>query len=124
MSAQEIDKLGLTESVRLAMRRSLETISEGLMEKVVIDGNINYLDHLEGSQAVVGADGEVPEVSAASIVAKVSRDRWMVVQSSNYPGYGFELHKGYGTKKHTEALAKLGATRLHRMSFKPLRKFS
>jgi ribonuclease HII len=98
-------------------------------DEVIIDGNIDYFaDHsLIGrtyygkTRAVVRADDLFPSVSAASIIAKVARDRYMAEAGLKYPGYGFEAHVGYGTPVHIAALQKLGVTNIHRQSYKPIR---
>ena len=74
-------------------------------------------------RAVIGGDGLIVSIAAASIVAKVTRDRLMVAADARYPGYGFASHKGYGTSAHREAIARLGLTPLHRRSFKPIADF-
>lgn len=115
----EIAKLGLTESVRLAMQRAIVQMKIS-NHSIIIDGNYNFLDHIQNSLAVIRADGSVPAVSAASIIAKVARDSYMQQADVKYPRYGFKSHVGYGTKQHSQALALNGPTPLHRMSFKPL----
>lgn len=117
----EIDEVGLTQAVRLAMERALDALLPGY-ERVIIDGNFNFLAHRPGTQAVIKADDSVPAVSAASIVAKVARDNYMNEQALMYPGYGFESHVGYGTAAHLQALKTRGVTPLHRLSFKPLQR--
>ncbi len=119
---REINVVGLTESVRLAMQRAVDQIKvQG--SKVIIDGNYNYLPHIEGSEAVIKADGSVASVSAASIIAKVARDAYMTNIALKYPQYGFEKHVGYGTKQHIEALTKHGVLTIHRTNYKPIKKF-
>lgn len=121
VAADELDKIGLTAAVRLAMERALKSITISYSE-VIIDGNINFLAHLPLTQAVIKADDSVPAVSAASIVAKVARDNYMMQAALQYPGYGFERHVGYGTAVHQAALSQLGVSPLHRMSFRPVAK--
>ncbi len=107
-----IDDIGLSQ----AISRSIEQILEVLQPQIAImDGNTNY--GILGVQAVVKADSKVAEVSAASILAKVSRDRHMVEMDRKFPQYGFANHKGYGTKAHIEAIRKYGRCVLHRVSF-------
>jgi ribonuclease HII len=119
----EIDEIGLTESVRLAMRRALEQIADA-PDEIIIDGNFNFLADVPRTRAIIRADFSVPAVSAASIVAKVARDRWMCEQAAtDFPHYGFEKHVGYGTAAHVAALKKLGVTDIHRRSFKPVHNF-
>lgn len=117
----EVDELGLTEAVRLAMQRAIDGLAT-LYDEVIIDGNYNYLAHVPGTQAVIKADGSVPSVSAASIVAKVARDNYMTEISEKYPDHGFEKHVGYGTKIHIDALTNFGVTDIHRLSYKPIKR--
>ena len=126
VSAQEIDTIGLGPSLALACRRAVEQITVPYHE-IVIDGTVNFLmDTSKGKFATTmkKADLLVPSVSAASIVAKVARDAYMAEQDAVYPGYKFGAHVGYGTAAHRAAIAKLGVTPLHRLSFAPLRKYS
>lgn len=118
-SVEEIDSHGLTEAVRLAMRRAFVAITVPY-EKIIIDGNHNFFKGIPKSETLVGADNLVPAVSAASIIAKVARDRFMREMSAKFPGYGFEHHVGYGTAAHRAALKVQGLCDLHRRSFKPV----
>ena len=117
-SVEEIDRLNILNATLLAMRRAVQ----GLRlkpSKVLIDGNrLPALDVL--AEAVVGGDALVPSISAASILAKVTRDRLLVELHDRHPGYGFERHKGYGTPEHQAALKRLGPCALHRRSFRPV----
>jgi len=89
--------------------------------QALVDGN--QLPRLDcPARAIVGGDASEPCISAASIIAKVSRDREMLVLDSAYPGYGLAQHKGYPTKAHMEALQRLGVTPIHRRSFAPVRR--
>jgi ribonuclease HII len=120
VSAQELDEVGLTGAVRLAMERALAQITVPY-DKVIIDGNYNFLKHLPKTSTLIKADNTIPAVSAASIIAKVARDNWMIEAAKEFPGYGFESHVGYCTRAHREALALLGTTTLHRTTFSPVR---
>lgn len=122
VSAAEVDEVGLTEAVRLAMQRALAEIKVGY-DAVIIDGSYNFLADDPKASAVVKADGSVAAVSAASIVAKVARDKYMSQQALVYPHYGFESHVGYGTKQHIEALGTQGLCKLHRRSYKPVQQY-
>ena len=122
VSAHEIDEHGITWSVQQAMMRAIEQISID-DSSVIVDGNINYLQTVPKSVAVVKADDTVPAVSAASIVAKVARDTYMQQIARTYPDYGFEHHVGYGTAQHKAGLQRAGLTPLHRRSFRPVREF-
>ena len=117
-SVEEIDQLNILQATLLAMRRAVM----GLRlkpTKVLVDGN--RLPTLEiMAEAVVQGDRKVPAISAASILAKVARDRWCLEIDAEYPAYGFAAHKGYGTAQHLEALKRHGATPWHRRSFSPV----
>lgn len=119
----EIDQLGLTEAVRLAMQRAFRHITLPY-ERVVIDGNYNFFAGVPKTECLIGADKLVPAVSAASIIAKVARDRFMAQAAGRFPGYDFEKHVGYGTAAHRAALTLHGPCELHRRSFKPLQAFT
>lgn len=117
-SVEEIDELNILQATLLAMRRAVQ----GLRlkpNKVLIDGNrLPPLDVL--AEAVVGGDALVPAISAASILAKVTRDRMLLTLHEQHPGYGFDRHKGYGTAEHLRALNTLGPLPEHRKSFAPV----
>lgn len=120
VSAERIDIIGLSAANQEAMQLALDQIGAPY-DRVIVDGSYNYLSHINSTIAVIGADGTVPEVSAASIVAKVARDNYMQQAALKYPKYGFDKHVGYGTKLHSDMLAKHGVCILHRHSFKPIR---
>jgi ribonuclease HII len=125
VSAAEIDEVGLSKALKLATIRAVEQISTPYHE-IVIDGTVNFLAETSKGEYVTTmkkADLLVPSVSAASIVAKVARDKYMTEQDSIYPGYRFQRHVGYGTLEHRLAIEKLGVTRIHRLSFAPLNKY-
>lgn len=125
VTAGELDEIGMSEALRLATRRAVEQIHVPYHE-IIIDGTVNFLaDTTKGEYVttLAKADALVPSVSAASIVAKVARDRYMAEQDATYPGYGFAAHAGYGVAKHREAIERLGVTPLHRLSFAPLQKY-
>lgn len=114
-SVYEIEKYNILNSALLAMDRAAQTlcISPSL---ALVDGNTVRGLSIP-ARAVVGGDGICPSVAAASVLAKVTRDRLMEHFDKLYPGYGFSAHKGYGTKAHYAAITQLGPTPLHRMSF-------
>ena len=118
VSNEELDRLGMSAALSAAMSRALFAIREPYLS-IVIDGKVNYLRD-QKVQTIVGADKEVPVVSAASIIAKVARDTFMQTIAGLHPAYGFEKHVGYGTKSHREAIESFGLSRLHRRSFKPI----
>jgi ribonuclease HII len=120
----EIDQLGLTGAMRLAVKRALDALQAPLEEVIIMDGNINYCPAgYSQVRCVIDADATEPLVSAASIYAKVQRDQKMAELSLVHPGYGFEKHVGYGTKVHLQALEQLGPTAQHRRSYKPVQAF-
>ena len=122
--AAEIDAFGLTTALRLAYGRALDELQNvGEIGEIIIDGNYNFL-HLDTRvKTLIDADALVPAVSAASIVAKVARDNFMINMANDIPHYGFEHHVGYGTLEHRRALEQFGATLVHRHSFKPVKRY-
>lgn len=115
----EIDDINILQATMLAMKRAVEMLSVTPVE-VIIDGN-RCPDITIPSRAIIKGDLTEPAISAASILAKVSRDREMLYYDELYPGYGFAKHKGYPTKSHCLALSDLGVTPIHRKSFGPVR---
>ena len=133
VSAGELDDVGMSQALRLATRRAVKQIQSQCKEKnlafdeIIIDGTVNFLADtaLERYVTVMAkADGLIPSVSAASIIAKVARDQFMTEQDAVYPGYGFASNAGYGVAKHRAAIERLGVTPLHRLSFAPLAKYA
>lgn len=123
--AEEIDEIGLSAALRVATIRAVEQITVPYHE-IIIDGTINFLQETTKGKYVTTlpkADLLIQSVSAASIIAKVARDSYMAAQDTIYPGYGFAGHVGYGTAAHRAAIADLGVTPLHRLSFAPLKKY-
>ena len=118
-NAATIDEHGLTYAVRYAMTQALEQINLAY-DQVIIDGSYNFLGHNHRAQTLIKADSSVPAVSAASIIAKVARDKYMTQIATIYPEYGFEHHVGYGTALHLERLALHGVSDIHRRSYKPV----
>jgi len=112
-SAQQVDDLGISECLRLGLRSIQQHIPDA---NYLFDGNSTF--GVDNITTMVKADAKVVEVSAASILAKVTRDREIVSLSKNYSVYGFEKHKGYGTKAHIEALQVHGRCPVHRKSFR------
>ena len=117
-SVEEIDTLNILQATLLAMRRAV--LGLRLPPKLVlVDGN--RLPVLEiRSEAIVKGDEKVPAISAASILAKVTRDRWCNQYHTEFPQYGFDQHKGYGTAEHLAALRQHGACPQHRKTFRPV----
>ena len=118
-SAAEIDRLNILQATFLAMRRALENLPQ-LPDIAIIDGNRSPKDFPCPSTTVIKGDAKSYSVAAASIMAKVYRDRFMSSLAQNYPGYGFEKNAGYGTKAHVEGLKKLGITPEHRKTYRPI----
>lgn len=113
---EEIDEYGLAWSLQEAYIRALTQIPIGI-NKIILDGNVNYLSEFGICETMIGADKSIDCVSAASIVAKVSRDNYMIAQSTKYPHYSYETNVGYGTVSHLKAINELGLCKLHRKSF-------
>ncbi|HEY6528014.1 MAG TPA: ribonuclease HII [Cellvibrionaceae bacterium] len=119
-SPSEIDQINILNASLLAMHRAVDGL--GLVpDEVLVDGN-RLPKWTYNSRAIIGGDGSVEQISAASILAKVTRDRELLVLDQAYPGYGFAEHKGYPTKSHIEALARLGISPVHRLSYGPVKK--
>ncbi len=114
-SEQEIDELNILQATFLAMRRALDQLSVR-PDLALIDGN-RETDFGLPVKTVIRGDSLSANIAAASILAKVTRDNYMEKLALEYPGYGFEIHKGYGTKRHYAALDELGISPVHRMSF-------
>ena len=119
----EIDTLDILQATFLAMRRALLALGRA-PRHVQIDGPL--APRLEGlgfscsCETIIDGDESTPVISAASVLAKTWRDRWMTVAEDHFPGYGFARHKGYGTDEHLAALAQLGPSLLHRTTFAPV----
>ncbi len=118
--ASEIDRLNILQASLLAMKRAFAGIPL-TVSRVLVDGKF-YPDIPCPGEAVVGGDLSVPEISAASILAKVARDDEMTLFDRLYPGYGFVGHKGYPTQLHVQTLRQLGITPQHRKSFAPVKR--
>ncbi len=118
-TAEEIDEINILQATLLAMKRAIEGLSIR-PDRVLVDGNIMPKIDCPG-QAIVKGDLLEPVISAASIVAKVSRDETMRRYSTTFPEFGFDRHAGYGTKFHLQALSEFGATQIHRKTFAPVR---
>ena len=118
VSSGEVDRLNVYRASLVAMRRAVCGLRVEPGHVLVDAHTIPDLDLPQ--TAIVGGDGLDGSIAAASIVAKVHRDEWMVRLAQRYPGYGFERHKGYGTREHLAALDRLGPTPVHRRSFGPV----
>ncbi len=118
-TVEEIDELNILQATMLAMKRAISglTVRPSL---VLVDGNrVPRIDL--PVNAIIQGDDKIAAISAASIIAKTTRDHWLVELDERYPEYGFAKHKGYGTKEHLEALAKYGPLPVHRKSFGPVK---
>lgn len=120
VTADEIDRINIFQATMTGMCRALAGLNPSAHE-AWIDGNALPRELPCPGRAIVGGDALEPAISAASILAKVSRDRWMVALDQEHPGYGFAEHKGYPTPVHLEALKRLGPCPQHRRSFAPVK---
>lgn len=121
-SVEEIDQINILQASLLAMKRAIESLNIK-PDHIQVDGN--FLPKLDCSmEAIIDGDNLIPAISAASIVAKVTRDKGMLDYDQLYPGYGFAKNKGYGTALHMQALKDLGVTPIHRKSFAPIKQGS
>lgn len=116
---EEIERLNVLHSTLLAMKRAVEGL-EVKPDKVLVDGN-HAPDLSMPVETIVKGDAKIPAISAASILAKVARDHAMLEYHRLYPEYGFDVHKGYFTKEHLEALRKYGPCPIHRRTYSPVR---
>jgi ribonuclease HII len=121
IESEEIDRLNIFQATMAGMSRAVAGLTPAATE-ALIDGNKLPKDLPCPGRAIVGGDALEPAISAASILAKVSRDRLMVAMEQQYPGYGFAIHKGYPTPTHLAALERLGPCMQHRRSFAPVKK--
>jgi ribonuclease HII len=120
-SPAEVDEMGIVAATRQAMARAVADL-DGKVSALLID-YVRLPEIALPQRAFPKADVHCLSVAAASIVAKVTRDRLMVTLDEDFPGYGFASHKGYGTSQHREALAQLGPLPIHRMSWRPMQAF-
>lgn len=117
----EVDSLGLLKANNLAFKRALEQLAQkGHIPKFILVDGRDRLDLPHPFQTIIKGDEKVKIIACASIIAKVVRDRMMNDLALEYPEYGFENHKGYGTQEHQQALKKHGACAIHRQSFAPI----
>ena len=118
--APEIDSVNILRATHLAMRLALEALPQGLYPDLVLIDGLPVRPFPASQIALVGGDGKSMSIAAASIVAKVTRDRLMVTCDRDFPGYGFAGHKGYGSPVHLQALTEQGPCSIHRLSFRPV----
>lgn len=121
-SAAEIDELNILQATFMAMRRAVENLPQK-PDIALIDGNRLPKDFPCANECFIGGDGRSYSIAAASILAKVYRDRLMSEMAKQYPHYGFEKNAGYGTKAHIEGLRQYGVTPQHRRSYRPIKEF-
>lgn len=121
-----IDRVNILQATFLAMKGAFTMLRKKLPQEkleggiLLVDGNQPIPNISYEQETITGGDGTVKSIAAASIIAKVTRDRIIEAYDKEYPGYGFAKHKGYGTKTHMDALRRLGPCPIHRMSFKPV----
>ncbi len=116
-SVEMIDRVNILNATLWAMKKAVDRLPSLMFDGVIVDGDKEIPGLTVPQQVVPKGDDLYPQISAASVVAKVLRDRVMTVLDGLYPGYGFESHKGYGTKAHREAMSSLGLSPVHRRSF-------
>lgn len=121
VSEEIIDEINILEASKLAMEKAVAALKTK-PDFLLIDGNYAIENYPVSQMAIPKADQNIFSVSAASIIAKVTRDRILIDLDKEYPEYGFAQHKGYGTKFHLEALQKFGPCKIHRKSFRPIEK--
>jgi ribonuclease HII len=118
VSAEEIDGTGISHAIEKAIHLCLDALNlDPSSTQIFLDGSLKAPKKFTSQETIIKGDEKIPVISAASIVAKVVRDKYMTEQAAVYPLYGFDEHKGYGTAKHLKAIHKLGITPLHRKSF-------
>lgn len=118
VGAPTIDRCGIMGAIRTALKRVMRRLSAEPEEcLVLLDGGLRAPEQFIYQQTIIRGEDKVPAIALASVVAKVHRDRKMVCLSRQFPGYAFDEHKGYGTKKHKKAIQVLGPCELHRQSF-------
>jgi ribonuclease HII len=123
-SVEEIDSINILQASFLAMRRALLSLTEkhAMPDHALIDGKLLPKDFPCPASALIGGDGLSVSIAAASILAKVTRDRHMQALAKEYPDYGWQKNAGYGTRQHMQALAEHGITQHHRRSFAPVKR--
>ena len=118
VSERIIDRHGITHAIRLGIKRVLKSLNPEIFEThIFLDGGLRAPIKYVHQTTVIKGDEKIPVVSLASIAAKVTRDRKMIRLAEKFPEYDFHIHKGYGTRKHKEALARYGTSSIHRQTF-------
>ena len=118
VDAKEIDRINILQATHAAMRQALASLQLAPDIVLIDGGNLPGIVHRQ--RKLIHGDATSQSIAAASIVAKVTRDRWMMEADKQYPKYGFAKHAGYGTREHVQALEQFGPTSIHRMSFRPV----
>ncbi len=121
--AHEIDAVGIVPATCLAMERALALVQQHVTPDYLLIDSIRWTNRVLPHSALIRGDSLSLSIAAASILAKVTRDSWMVEYDAQYPDYGFAAHKGYGVAQHHAALREHGTTPLHRLTFAPMRQF-
>lgn len=124
--AEELDQIGISKALKLATHRAVKSVQRlhTPFSQIIIDGKVNFLAQTplaKYTTTCIKADDKIREVSAASIIAKVARDHYMIDLADKYPNYQFDKHVGYGTKAHLKAIYEYGPTPEHRKSFEPIK---
>lgn len=119
--AKDIDEMGIIPATKQAMLLALDQL-DPTADYLLVDGRIRLKNSPLPQQSIIRGDSKSLSIAAASILAKVTRDRMMVALDGSFPQYGFARHKGYGTEFHRDAISRMGPTPVHRMSFSPMRK--
>lgn len=117
ISAREIDRIGISKAIRKALEQSLVVLHPKKDTRILLDGGLKAPIAFKNQKTIIKGDEKEPVIALASIVAKVTRDRYMTLQAKKYPVYGFETNVGYGTKKQYMAIQKHGLTPLHRKTY-------
>ena len=118
MSEKIIDEQGIVRAIKIGIKKCLKKLkADPTRSLVLLDGGLKAPAEFINQRTIIRGDESEPIISLASIVAKVTRDRRMIQLAKKYPNYGFEIHKGYGTKKHYRAIKKLGISKVHRKTF-------
>jgi ribonuclease HII len=120
LSASSIDKFGISSAIQKCLNKCLEKLDVPVAcnrSQILLDGSLIAPDKYENQRTIIGGDASEPIIALASIVAKVTRDKYMVEKSEQFPEYGLAQHKGYGTSAHMKAIEKYGLSNFHRKSF-------
>lgn len=117
LSSNKIDKIGISSAILKCLNNNLEKLEAPFNARILLDGSLFAPKEFKYQKTIIKGDVLEPIISLASIVAKVSRDDWMIKISKKIPQYFFEQHKGYGTKKHFERIKKIGLSNIHRKTF-------